>query len=99
MGALWLSALNWGTEQGINIQGPQGCSWGSGTDPNFLVIIVVIVFLLVPITAYEGSGLVPRVELASFENPVPHGCQDWKDVAGAKICVLTLEVWKFLEMK
>lgn len=65
MGTLRLSTLNSGTEQGINIQGPQGCSRGGGTDPDFLVIIV-IVFLLVPITVYEGSGLILTVKLASF---------------------------------
>lgn len=70
---LRFSALNSGTELGINIQGPQGCSWGGVNDPIFLVIIV---FLLVPIATYEGSGLVPTVKLASFESPVLHGCQD-----------------------
>lgn len=84
VGALRLSALNSGTEQGINIQGPRGCSWGGGTDPNFLVIIVVIVFLLVPITAYEGSGLLPRAKLASLENPVPQAVRIAKLLHGLK---------------
>lgn len=84
MGTLRLSTLHSATEQGINTQGHKGVAGGEDVTQIFSLLLLLLFFLLVPITASKGSGLTPMAKLASFESPLPTAVRTEKLLHGLK---------------